>query len=1014
MIPGPAPSGIPSLAPMDATALVPVTVATEPPAADLAEFSASEAYTWADGSLAPTLTGLSAEKDPSKYAGSRYDAGSTAGADRITSVVQLNGPVTIKLDGTVLTADSAVVWVTPVSGSVSDRQRVRIALMGNASLRTPDLKRSGSTLFVTAMVKGDIRLTSGKTLARDLSQLQTYTQALALAEAADGAGGGGATATTTGNTLVAEAASPPPARQVGSEDLRKSPISYSYGDAQTVQTADGKTAILLTGGVSIFQKLKAGDFLELRAAKVVLFTELRSLTSAASRPARGAGSLPGEDISAAYLEGDVRIAYTPSVTSPSTRLGEQRLEAERVYYDFVTGRAVLTDAVLHSIEPTRQLPMTIRAATIRQIAQGEYAAEKVELSTSSFAVPVYSLRAEKLYVRQIPAAYENDQARTVYDATNVTFRGMDIPFFYLPKAGGDVNNNPLRGIGFENSTRFGTGFRTEWGLYETLGEAHPKDLDVTFKADYLSDRGPATGLSANYRGGISDEQGRDPWTFAGSLDSYIIHDEGKDQFGGSRLEVEPSDQIRGKIRWEHQQFLPDDWQVQLRAGYLSDATFLEEYFKDEFEKSLPYETSAYFKRQRDTEALTLLGTTQLNDFPTTFENVQEQTAVQKYPEIGYRRIGDSLLDDRLTFFSANTASAMSFNNSGTSLEDQGYPSTLSPGLKSFGDTGTDGSTVYRGDFRQEVDYPMAAGQFKIVPYVVGRTTPYSDTPEKGSQTRLTAAAGARINTAFWKVDDTVESAFFDVHRMRHIVEPGVHLFTSAQTVDAYDTFHYDEQIDEATDLQAASFDLSQRWQTKRGGPGNWRTVDLVTFNVQATAYVNQPTDLQHPPEGFRGVFFDSLPENSIARNGINADASWRISDTTTFLADEQWNADKARLATISGGLAVQRGDRLTYFVGQRYVAELNSNITTLSMSYVLSAKYTLEAGQSYDLAQSNSVNTYGTIYRRFDRLTVGLTAYTDSIADQTGFRVSVVPDFVKHGGSSVLGGGGGNGGGVFK
>ena len=40
------------------------------------------------------------------------------------------------------------------------------------------------------------------------------------------------------------------------------------------------------------------------------------------------------------------------------------------------------------------------------------------------------------------------------------------------------------------------------------------------------------------------------------------------------------------------------------------------------------------------------------------------------------------------------------------------------------------------DFRQEIDYPVSAGQFRIVPYVLGRYTAYSDSPDQGTQNRV--------------------------------------------------------------------------------------------------------------------------------------------------------------------------------------------------------------------------------------------------------------------------------------
>ena len=72
-----------------------------------------------------------------------------------------------------------------------------------------------------------------------------------------------------------------------------------------------------------------------------------------------------------------------------------------------------------------------------------------------------------------------------------------------------------------------------------------------------------------------------------------------------------------------------------------------------------------------------------------------------------------------------------------------------------------------------------------------------------------------------------------------------------------------EPIDAINDISAAQIALRQRWQTKRGGPGRWRSVDFFTFNVEGNFFANQPDDDELAPTRFRGLFFDSLPEASI-------------------------------------------------------------------------------------------------------------------------------------------------------
>jgi hypothetical protein len=952
---------------------------------------------------------------------------------RLVSVVELGSlnsaiPVEIRIDRTVLKASSAVVWIARSRGTVVDSQEVRIALLGDASLEQDGVTRQGPNLYVTAIIRGSIRIEAGSRFARDDSAGQTYQVADNLRRVAE------TPTERLGSAVVARAAGEPtPPREVTSEDLRRAPIRFTAGYAPTIEAPDGTMAVLLSGGATIFQRRPNGDFLELRADRAVLFTNVRSLKELADAQSTGESR---DVITAAYLEGDVRLTYTPNNVGIGSSgpqnlrgLGEQRLLAERVYYEFPTDRAILTDAVLHTIDPQRSLPVMVRAKTVQQLAQGNYNAEQVELSTSQFSVPTYSVRASKMYVRQTPSSNETERARTVFGGDDLTLNALGVPFFYFPSAGGDLTNAPLRSVAFENSDRFGFGARTQWGLFESLGQPHPNDLDASYRVDYLTKRGPATGLDADYKGGLVTETTAEPWNFQGRLQSYLIYDNGTDKFAGLRRDVVPERELRGKILFEHQHFLPEDWQVQIRAGYSSDPTFLEQFFQRDFDTQLPYELAFYAKRQRDSEQLSLLGTTTLNSFPTTADLAQEQTFVQRYPEVAYRRVGDSLLDDRFTLFSDNVGSVLSFKNTTSDVYDpaylQGYrlrrnPADPFPGFPSFANTGTDESTILRGDAREEIDFPVQLGQFKVVPYATGRYTGYTDSPgtfgSTGAQNRVYAAVGSRITTAFWATDDSAESELFDIHRTRHIIEPVINLYTSGTTVDASRLYIYDEPIDKLYDVSAAQLRLEQRWQTKRGGPGRWRSVDFLTLNVEGNFFTNNPDDIFLNPrypkvnptlnsaitptdpgarsslDHFRGRYFDSLPETSLARNSINADASWRISDTMLFVADEEYNVDKTTLATAAAGLAVQRDPRLTYYVEQRYVDLLNSNITSLLVSYQLSSKYLLQLQQSYDFSQSNNVSSAVTINRRFDRLVVALTLYNDSINDDTGVRVVLVPE----------------------
>jgi hypothetical protein len=148
---------------------------------------------------------------------------------------------------------------------------------------------------------------------------------------------------------------------------------------------------------------------------------------------------------------------------------------------------------------------------------------------------------------------------------------------------------------------------------------------------------------------------------------------------------------------------------------------------------------------------------------------------------------------------------------------------------------------------------------------------------------------------------------------------------------------------------------------------------------------------------FRGLFFNSLPEVSQPRNAINADATWRVADTTAILADAQWNADESRLATASAGLVLQRGERTSFFFGNRYIDELHSNITTAVIDYQINEKYSVSAAQAFDFGLGENVVSSASFIRRFDVAFVVVKGFYNQSTGQSGFGFSVVPRGVRAG-----------------
>ena len=75
-----------------------------------------------------------------------------------TSVAELTGPVHIELDHAKMSAENAVVWLSPNPDGPPDSHRVQIVLIGRAQLQQEGVLRIDQRLLVKATITGDIQL----------------------------------------------------------------------------------------------------------------------------------------------------------------------------------------------------------------------------------------------------------------------------------------------------------------------------------------------------------------------------------------------------------------------------------------------------------------------------------------------------------------------------------------------------------------------------------------------------------------------------------------------------------------------------------------------------------------------------------------------------------------------------------------------------------------------------------------------------------------------------------------
>jgi len=878
-----------------------------------------------------------------------------------------------------LSGRDAVVWVRPTDENEPGARELVVYVEGDARIVEPGgASTTDQTMLVTLPQRGRLtargRLSSGRRLfdfplyqrARAVRNHQNDRTMLAAAE----------TARPPGVSPQEEGPSAPPTEQIlpataeaqtQPEELEPSaappaqPVSFRC-DNFTSEVQDGRRFTVARGHVYLSQGNPDSElFLEIRSQSAVVISEKRPEKQGRVPWSEDVGGVPSEllgaegeqeSLTGVYLEGDAVI-----------RRGERTMRAPVAYYDFSRDRALVLEPVFRTIQEQRNIPVYIRADRARVLSARELWFKNAKISTSDFYTPTYHVGASTAYLKDttpydekgVALAPRSLQAKIRHGTFNV--RGL--PVLYTPQTQFDLQegHSALRKLAIGSNGQLGFGVESEWHLFRLLGLLRPKGFTGRVELNWY-ERGPMAGVWLEY----------DRETYSGYALAYGMFDrDGEDDFGDKRENISaPSN--RGRVLLRHKQTLPRDWLLQLELSYICDRNYLEQFYPDEFFAGKEQETLAYLRKQRDNWAVTGLLQYRMNRFLTQTESA---------PDLGFHLIGQPLLDDQLTFFHESRVGFKRYR------PDDGDHLALGP----------DSDIFLRLDTRNEVDFPFKLGPVNMVTYAMGRATYWDDHPVGGEQCRPYGQVGLRANLHIWRLYDNVDSRLWDVHRLKHIITPEVNGFVScAGGVEPWDLFPMEPDIEQHLRRQSGvAIGLHQRLQTKRGPAGNRRTVDWMRLNLVAGIYDNGPDLL--PADG---RFFFYRPEYSLGRNHLNADYTWHISDATTLLADGNLDLDTGILRRANAGFAVSRDPRLRYYLGLRYIRDLDSAIGVFGFRYKINPKYSIDLLEQYDFDYEGGecMVSSVTVTRKLPRWYASVTFAYDTTYDNVTLYLSMWPEGV--------------------
>ncbi len=755
-------------------------------------------------------------------------------------------------------------------------------------------------------------------------------------------------------------------------------FSVSIGGRIVIDGASsgGGSVITADGGVVVqYQDAANQQWIDFKAQRMVIYTT-------GDEPITGVGRLGVGQIEGIYLEGGVFAGDDQwSIRTP------------RMYLDVKNNKALMLDAVFWTTDQKTGMPLYVRAQSIRQRAQREFAAEKAKISNTAFFEPDLTIG-----VSDIKVTLHEDEGQDARDTRphvtvegkNVTLNVGNVPVLWLPGFKGDPSSFPLKQFTIEDTNRSGTAIKTRWNALSLLNLTAPPGLTIDLQLDYYADRGFGVGV-------MSDWMTRE---HRGGLFSYLLFDDNGTDITPSGRRIGRDGQTRGIFALHDIWEFTNAWTLVTELSYVSDEAFVGALFDQRGRTTEDFRNRLQIERLSDDTYFALELSTTANDFIVPEHLLQSPGyQVNKIPEARFVSLGKDLLPDfepgLLTYafearagmlrlaFSEVAASGYGFDTN--SLADDAFGTAANTSLSDvFRAMGLDESMVARVDMRHELSARLDWGPIRVIPFVVGRATAYDSSfdafsPGQHDEVRFWGSGGVTLSTTISKINNNAQSQFFDIHRLRHIIEPSITLWGSDSNFDANDVPIFDDDVEgliTGTSMRAA---IDQTWQTKRGGIGRWRDVDVLKLRTEYVTTSDRAGKSRIPE------YFSSRPELSNPGDYFGASAIWQPTEVLAFAGEIIYDLDLDETARASIGAIIEHRPWFTTSVEYREIQALDATFASLRARYRLTDKYALNTGLNYNFDLNDFQVFNAQILRRFQIGTLGTIIRYDNIKGETSF-----------------------------
>jgi hypothetical protein len=724
-----------------------------------------------------------------------------------------------------------------------------------------------------------------------------------------------------------------------------------------------------------------------------------------------------------YMEGHVEF-----------RQGDHIIYADRMYYDVRNHVATILDADMLTPAPGYEGKVRLHADVVQQTGEDHFRAQDVFVTSSRLGIPRYRLQMQT-------AEFDNIETPQVDPITGEPLRDPktkdplvthqelvaaqnnllyieDIPIFYWPTFATDLNDPSflIRRIQAKEDGVFGAQLYLDLAAYQLLGiKNRPTGTDWTLSFNYLSDRGFSEATEFTYdRSDILGIKGQT----SGKFTFWGISDRGTDNLGQDRTSVQPEPDVpyRYEAIYKHRQDLGEGFTFTAEFGKISDRNFLLEYFKQDWDEQKDPTTDLELKWRRDNWSMSLMGEARLDNFVTE---------TQWLPRFDHDLLGESLVDDKLTWFEHTSVGYAQFK--------VGTLPNAAAGDEAVSHLPWEPQNFSGGRFvsRNEIDLPVELGPVKIVPYLLGELGYWGEDLAGNDLTRAYYQAGIRATLPMWAVDCEAQSELWNVHGLAHKVEFQAEYFHAQsdqsmtqfplydplddeQTEDfrrrfTVNTFGFPAVAPPATQGPPTKFDeryyalrndmegwvtapsmeiadnldevklgIHQRWQTKRGPEDNPHIMDWIEFDTDITLFPDASRDNFGTDAGLADYNF-----------------IWHVGDRLTVLSDGIFDFFGQGQKIITTGVYLTRPPRGALYVGFRILdGPISSDVLAMSYSYWMSPKWITTGSMSIDLKDTKNFGPTFQIIRVGESMLIGMNINYNPALNTAGIGLTVEPRFV--------------------